>query len=714
LHQALLLILLSQAPTGAATAAPGQPPSAMPTDVALVVELFNLIDREAAATAPDSARLEAAFVRAVEAGCDAVLRETGVRDLAAGDRRALSDDILERVEGEFRAAFERPAGERWLALEELGRRATTRNLPAELVNRWLGFRDGPDAKAEGAKVQVEGGAVVSSQVTGAAGGGDLKLSPKESRLLKEVGGAGAGNGFIDAGEWVQLLLKVVNPSPRPWFSSSVSGRAEGACLWTPTHSAELAELPAVDGWGLVPLWVYLSRDCAGGARRLRLVIRDTHRSPVTEVELVASITPLEVPSPRMLGAYLDTDDLGSSDGSRRKELAPGLRFEFSLDLAVAGAEPTSVKMNYAAPQDLQPLFSKFTYRDVPLRRDGDRIHRAADDLDATVVGKAQYQAVMEAARASRRWVTGRRPARLWLAVDAHLQVARPGEPPAVESPRPPPPAPLAEEKLVALVRRHLTLAPHPVKPALPEALEAVAGYELVFDSVQFAIAYRALVWPPAPEAPEASPGTVPYWYRLYQPLSMVVIGAPEPVRPPAAPPAPAETRATPVAKPDAAPVYALDIGGTWTGYPAAAGVETSLFGSTALVDVGSISARLMFGTEVVGLFGLAYGIDGRTNDAAAAVHFKETTLAAGVGYAWHPDPAVDLVSRASLLLNFRSLRGSGSATTFGVELGLTLRGRLSDGFGLYADAGGLLGTAGPDDLVSGSGFRLGAGISFVF
>jgi hypothetical protein len=75
---------------------------------------------------------------------------------------------------------------------------------------------------------------------------------------------------------------------------------------------------------------------------------------------------------------------------------------------------------------------------------------------------------------------------------------------------------------------------------------------------------------------------------------------------------------------------------------------------------------------------------------------------------------VDLVPRGSLLINFRSLLGAVSATTLGLEAGATLRVKASAGFGFYADAGAMLGGWGPAELVSGSGFRLGAGISFFF
>jgi hypothetical protein len=485
----------------------------------------------------------------------------------------------------------------------------------------------------------------------------------------------------------------------------------------------LAELPAVDGRGPVELWVYVSRDCTGGTRPIRLGVRDTHRSPAAEVELSANLTPLEVLAPRVLNARLDTDDLGSSDGSRKKEVAPGLRFEFSLDLALPTVEAAAVRMSYAAPKDLQPLFAAFAYREVPLGRDTDRIFRAADDLDVTIVGSKAFEAAILQARASRRWVTGRWPARLWLAVDATIDVNRPGEKSPVQPPSPKvaPPSPPAGEKVVALVRRHLSLAPHPVPIVLPDSVAAASGFEISFDASRFAEDYNALAWPAA--SPAGTPETVReplrYRYRLYQSLPLMAGGVPDPPPPVAARTAPRTApapKAPPVveAPPSEARQFALDIGGTWTGYTAAAGVDTTLFGSSSLIDVASFSARLMYGTEWVGIVRFGIGMDGRTNDRAAAVHFRETTAEAGAGYLWSLAPSVDLVARGTFLLNFRSLDGSGSAICPAIEAGLTLRGKVTEGFGLYGDLGGQLGSSGPGDLVSGTGFRAGLGISFLF
>jgi hypothetical protein len=722
-HHALLLLLLAQTPTAANLAAAAQPPSALPSDVAAVAELFGVIDGELATDNPDAARLETRFLRVVEAGCDQVLKESAIRDLSSGDRKALSDDVLERVTSLLQGALATTGLERRRALEALGRRATTRALPAEVVNRWLGFRDGPEGGRTEKRPGAEGGPSIASQVTAVGGVGDLKLLAKEGRLLEEVGGAGAGNGVIDTGEWVHLSFEVANPSPRPWFSSSVVGRADGVCLWTSGELVQLAELPAVSGRGSVDFWVYVSRDCTGGSRGIKLGIRDTHRTPSVEMELLAIVRPVDVAAPRLLNPRMDSDELGSSDGSRSREVVPGLRFEYSLDVATPGIESATVRTNYAAPADLKPLFWEFNYNDLPLGRDSDRIFRAADDLDVTIVGRKNFESTILEARASRRWVTGRWPGRLWLAVDTDLEVAPPGERLAapVQPPRITPPTPLEDEKVVALVRKYLSLAPHPVPLVLPDAVAAASGYEVVFDASRFALDYHALAWPTSPvAAPEANRGPLKYRYRLYQSLPLMAVGVKEPpppvVRPAPAPrPAAVAKVAPPAPPPPENPIgFVFDLGGTWTGYPASAGVDAGIFGSTALVDVASVSARLVIGIEWVFISRLAYGRDGRRNYGAAEINFQETTVELGVGYVVELTPAVALVPRGSVMLHFRNLTGSGSQTIPALEAGATLRGKLGDAFGLYADLGGQLGPPGPATLVGGFGFRVGAGISIYF
>jgi hypothetical protein len=719
-HHALLLLLLAQTPTVTSSTAPALPPSALPSDVTAVSELFGLIDLELATDNPDVARLESRFIRVVESGCDLVLKESAIRDLSSGDRKALSDDVAERVASLLQGALGASWSERRKAVEALGRRATTRNLPAEIVNRWLGFRERPEGQKSEKRPAPEQGVPVAAQVTAMGAGTDLKILVKESRLLEEVGGAGAGNGVIDTGEWVHLRFELANPSPRPWFSSSVAGRADGVCLWMSGESVLLDELPAVSGRGGVDVWVYVSRDCTGGSRGLKLGIRDTHRSPSVEVELVANIRPVDVSAPRLLNARMDSDELGWSDGSRKKEVGPGLRFEYSLDVSVPSVEAASVHTSYATPNDLTPLFETFEYNDLPLGRDPDRIFRAADDLDVTVVGSKAYEATILGARPSRRWVTGRWPGRLWLAVDTDLEVTPPGEKATVpaQPPKLTPPTPLEDEKVVALVRKHLTLAPHPVPPVLQDAVAAASGYEVAFDSSRFAADYHALAWPAPPVAPtEAAREALKYRYRLYQSLPLMAVGVKEPP-PPVVRAAPAP-RAAPVVKPPPVPPekatgLVLDIGGTWTGYPAASGVDTSIFGSTSLVDVGSLSVRLQIGTEWVGIARVAYGRDGVVNNGAGDVNFQETTVEGGVGYVVELTPEVALVPRGGVMLNVRNLTGSGSQICPALEVGATLRLKLGSVFGLYADLGGQLGAAGPLDKVSGFGFRLGAGISFNF
>ncbi len=698
----LLLLGLTQA-APAANAVPPAAPAIIASDVASVADAFAAVAIAAKANPPDAAPLEAALLKALVRGCDQALLEAGLRDVLPADRKVLDRAASELVAQRAAAALGTDLRDRRAALDDLARRVTTRALATSLVDRWLGFAgdlerragspvvanvENPLAPPVGLAAQL----TISSRV-----GADLRADPAKARVLEDLGGPGAGNGVIDAGEWVRVEFALTNTSQRPWFSSTLFVHAD-TCIWAPEVGTELPEL-AAGTTATASTWLYVSGECSG-PHRFKLGIRDSLRAPSTEEELLASITPVEVGVPRAINVRLDTDELGSSDGSQRRAIGPGLRFEHSMDLAGL-SELSKVRTTYSSPPDLKPLFAVFTNRDEPLRRDSERIYRAADDLDATTVARNRFNQALEDARASRRWVVERTPGLIWLALDVDMEVARPAatasaqpEPAAPRPPRPP-----SEAEVVALVRRNLALAPHPVKPELPDATAAATGYEIVFDSARFAEAYRALTLPPATKVETPAPPQLAYRHRLYVSLALES-AAPKPSPPPPAPaPAPPPPPAAPP-PPEAAEPQQLRL-------DLSAGRLALGRGSAGPTDVGATAFRMRLWRD--GLPAFFGGVDYAKDDRMA---FTELTARAGLAAELKVAPAVTLAPWAAGLVCRTESSFDLPYVSAALELGATVRIRLLDSLSLLGEGSARLG---PSAFASdGRGFYFGAGLSFAF
>ena len=699
-------------PAPAPTAQPASPTA--PLDVLLVRDVFSAVAEAGRAERPDLSRLREALVRTVETQCDALLRESGIRDLVAVDRSDLSARIAERVDAEGRAAVSAPAATRRQALSDLGRRVTARKLAEAILARWLGFpEDGPERPRNDRPDNI------GAQLITSPGPGDvLRLVPASSRLLAEVGGPGEGNGFLDAGEWVKVQLGVENPTGRPWFSTTAFPRAESSCVFVEPDGVVLPELAPAGSSGVFELWVYVGRDCAGGSRRLIISVRDTLRAPRTAIELAVALNPIEAPAPRVLRGRFDTDELGSSDGRLRPDVVPDERFEYSADVSVPGVAAFEVRTGYSTPADLGRLFTGWSYRDEPLVPDADRIFRAADDVDATVVGPAPYARVLEGAGLSHRWVNRANP-RLWLAVDTSLQVARPGPAPKAATPAPAQrtPEPLAPEAVAGLVAGHLKLETHPAQPLLPGAVAATTGVEAVFDAKGFMTAYRKLVWPdPEPAAPgtvltaPAAPAPVSYRIRQYQGLALApaALRAPAPAPSPAAPPPPPIAAAP--EEPYEPGFVTVDLGAAWTGYSATAAAHPELALAASTVDVASFRARISFGRSFGPYVGLSVGKDGQWK---GETNYRETDLEAGLSFTAHAASLLDVRPWLGLFYESRNLLATGQQTHVGFAFGVRTELRLHAQFGLHVDAGMKLGSSATPEL-SSQGFPLGGGLTFHF
>ena len=79
------------------------------------------------------------------------------------------------------------------------------------------------------------------------GSGGLRLEEEGFSLAGERGGAGEGNGLLDAGEWINVNFAVVNVSEEPYFSTSAWLRSKSECAYVAgTRENEMPELPRAE------------------------------------------------------------------------------------------------------------------------------------------------------------------------------------------------------------------------------------------------------------------------------------------------------------------------------------------------------------------------------------------------------------------------------------------------------------------------------------
>ena len=582
-----------------------------------------------------------------------------------------------------------------------------------------------------------------------SGTGDIRLDAESTAVLAEVGGAGEGNGYLDVGEWARVWFGLKNVGAKPWFSTSGWFEADGQCLWVnPREEHVVGEMPQNGGTASVDAWVYVSRACTGGARRLKITIRDTHRNP-SGMTLSVGLRPLDVVGPRIVNGKFDTDVPGSSDGSGAVAVAPGLKFEYSLDLQVPSKAVQAVRMRYVAPDDLAGLFQQFEYRDVPLLREAP-FFRAADDLDAEMAETEAFRKALRDARGSKDWSRRTEKNRLWLAVDSTLMADRPGavsatvaaeatagKPAANEGARDCVPA-LPSKVVVELARKYVLLRARPATPTLPGSVVAAEGYEAGIDAERFAVAYDHLLKPPAatasePEVLEPKP-LLKYRFRSYFPLNLLPVNIgprpPEPapdaeVLPP--PPEPLEPAPEPAPQParePQGPVARIDLGGAWTGYFTEGPTTGADFWNNAgFLSFGDGELRLTFGRTLcftlLGEFGASI-----VNPSAAvlaqtglppALSATELAIAAGGAYVLRVGERFELMP--FLMVGYRYRAIEAFSETHGVDFlfGASLRVRLVAFLGLYADISWRLGTGGPawqgSEILNGIGPRLGGGLS---
>ena len=746
-------------------------PSQTASEVVAVDRLARLMEAESNTRQEVTPELKAALGATLVRSVRQLLAESGVEDEANIEDPAFLEGVRALVEEQL-ADLPLEAKARRKALRALLHRVTTRSLASTLVDGWFGL---PPVASPAAETGAEIPAVVidivggflrevadavqnpklstqdevepksapvarTASLPGAAqvraavvASGALGIDGEQVAITEDVGGAGAGNGLIDSQEWVRLQIPITNHGTLPWFSSSVRTSGD-ACLWVDSAPVLLAELPP-GGAGAVDLFVYVAGDCATAERALVLQVDDTHRGTSGPL-LRLVLTPMPAPRLRLENARLDTDVLGSSDGSKATVLGPKQRAEYSVDV-VTDLRVANAREAFSVPSDLEGLFERFDHRAGASLIDDGKVLRAGDDVDMVLATADKFGAVASAQGTSgARWLMSGQQGKLWVAVDVTVDLALPvRQAVAIEAPVPTA-ATKARAKadstaagtvdaddIVALIDRHLTVVPHPDERALPNALRAFTGYEVVFDRVGFTQAYSALAHPStvaAPTTPPTATATTAYTYRFYQALPTVALWAAranaialddgmesmEKTTTPVASRAPLVDERSWFRVDGGVGANVYTYAETARPFPTAAFLLRGLAGKDLAV-VGSTSYAFARFDNLAGVSSIS--IDELEGEVGAAYRlwwlpFEVTPyVTAGVQQRWLFDPlGGERTPRLSLMGN----------------LGVLGRIQISGIFGAYVDVGARLAEPGPAfDAVTvpgGTGLRANGGVSFTF
>jgi hypothetical protein len=688
-------------------------------EVARIGRLARLVDAEAGREGDVEASVVDAFAAVVADNARALLGDARAVADAEADTPAFASHVKEQIAHALSAARGSAGRARRTALDDVLRRATSRDLAVRVLDAWFGLPSpvpgtathAEQAHAEQAHADKPAGdkpaddkpaddkpagdkaagdttarAVLSTQLGVAASPGPLALDAADAVLHDEVG-AGAKNGVIDGGEWVLVHLPIDNRGTLPWFSASARVVVDGGCLFVDPTPQPLAELPP-GGTTALPFWLYAAGDCSPADARIAVVqVADTVRGISGSTLRLA---PVPVPSPRarLANARFDTDDLGSSDGSNAVALGPSLRAEYSVDVVSEGAAVGGT-VAAAAPTALAPAFAQFSLaRSARLVDDGKGVLRAGDDVDIEIVDEDRLRRAVADAGPLARWVAAppgtaatatatataattaaARAGRLWLAVDVALDTV------------------------------------------VPASLRGDAGRRT---------APPVTTAPPVMTAPPVT--TVTTSTRLYValPFSPVVPAPPPPPPPePAPPPAPAKA-------PAPAPLsWRVDVGGGAMVYTHGIPGEPRPFAAPG----GGL--RLIVGHDLAGLLAVAWN-RGTYDKFGPVVDFTLDELEAELGALWrfHLSP-VELAPYLSVGFQRRTADDPTNGPRDAIHApvataGLLTRVTLWEFVGAFVDVGLRAGASGPvvgpidlgdveeDDVVDPLGVRAAAGLSLSF
>jgi hypothetical protein len=386
--------------------------------------------------------------------------------------------VLGNVEKIARIEDQDDRTDEWYALLRL---TSSTNEAHRYLARWLDFKK-PGSYLS--KTKRGSPPRVSAQITTSSSDGRLKFVDDGVKLGAEMGGAGEGNGVLDAGEWVQLQVGVYNNDARPFFSSSAWVQSGDACAWVrPAAEIVMAELPAKDeeadeddhpSQGLES-WVYLSNSCADGARvPLNVQIKDTHRASAKPI--VLSLT-LKVAN-----------------------RTNGRAAAFMVASVVEVQTPA-----------LEPMFSAEPGYFLP-----------GDDYDFEMVEPSDYDRILQGVADNKEW-TELDDSRAWLATDTEVLFETPDPPMNVAEVIPDEvcdnyldddgdgkhdcqdsdckadtacnlPTPPAFDQLLNIFKGNMSIEANPASPTLTGAVLAVEpGYELVVNQKNIQKQYACII-----------------------------------------------------------------------------------------------------------------------------------------------------------------------------------------------------------------------------
>jgi hypothetical protein len=423
------------------------------------------------------------------------------------------------------------------AWHKLLRQASAESAAQQVLANWLDF-SAPDAYLD--KVKPGPAPSILTQVRTTSNSADVNILEKEIAMGAELGGAGAGNGLIDAGEWVNIDLAIENLNTRfALFSASAWVESGHPCAWVPPGTElEMSELPAkppapeegeeaaeedppTHGLGT---WVYLSNTCADGAIvPLRVNIYDTQRAPRTPMKLAVELTVRNRTDGRVSGFLLDTDIPGSSDGESAPAIYAGRKFELSHGFTINPAELLRARAGWAMRSDQQPLVAEQIEAPEPLVPAGTGIFVAGEDYDIRLHDQEKYDRMLQRIADEQKW-DELSDARAWFATDTEVlyDTPDPATDPEAESAVPDEvcdnhidddndgqidcadsdcsfenecnlPGPVDFSSVLNIFAKSMSLEAKPASPTLNNAVKAVEpGYELVLDG-DVADQYQCLV-----------------------------------------------------------------------------------------------------------------------------------------------------------------------------------------------------------------------------
>lgn len=735
-------------------------------DVVNVEELVRTARRHAALEAwrPPPEELVEAFQRVLLRRCEEQLHDLGI-DGSAG---AQVDDLRLRahrsVSAALRGAWSKSPREP--ALLGLVRRTTSERRAADLVSAWLGF--GPvgalleDEKA-GPALRARPPRFGAQASAGPAATDGVALAIDESELLQDAGGAGTGNSVLDAGEWIQPRLVVVNHDSLPHFSSSAWIRSEDGCSWTDaSEEHELAEMNENGGKATFTPWVYLSRSCATpGERSLTVLVQDTRRSPVEAVRLPLRLRAYPLGPVGLTGVLFDTDVPGSSRGDGTTALRPGLRFELSSQIVFGTASVKAVRAAYGLAPDVARAFASFEKRPVRMLPTAPRQFDPGDDVDGLTLEEAAFVRQLGRLDRSTLWLRPQGGGKAWVAVDLELEAEvmadaseggqRRGDAAASQrrtsgagtrgepTQRPEARAGAAPEasQVIDLVGRHVRLVPRPARTTVEGALDATEGYEVVFDREGFRADYAKLVGasqvlePQEPRPPARLVATGTYVLRRFIALS-VAPWTTRPQRPeePTARAAPAARRELAV-EPDLEGMpepprrfvglaFGLAVGSHDLLQPEREGPTLSLWKDDQCLIVSPLGRITVGGERLRAAFSLTMGW-GTADSTAGEATVTAFGVRGGVAYVLARG-TVEVEPRVLLGVGFRDLTWDGPDTeavpVLALEVGATVRLMHESGVGPFLDVAYVVSPDGPaiDDepVVGGDGPRASLGLAVEF